>query len=139
MRRAPLRMTLPISRAATRYCRAVAWTAARREAGVETTARAPPSENRANSAGSEESSVTVAPSAAAPFPGSAAEAAKQDSASATAALGKVVRGHEVAIACEGDEAIDEPFFGRQIDGRRLAGNELADGFRVFGRGELLRQ
>ena len=53
-----------------------------------------------------------------------------------AAVGNVVGGFDGAVGGESNEAIDEALFGGEIDGGRLAGNDAADRFRVFGGGEL---
>src|SRR5690349_24603001 len=60
MRKASSRVTLPISRAATLYCLAIARTAARFSGARETMARAPRSEKRADSEGAGSSRLTVA-------------------------------------------------------------------------------
>src|SRR5215470_9608007 len=61
MRKASPPVTLPISRAATLYCLAIARTAARFAGATETMARAPRSEKRENSSGELSSRLTAAP------------------------------------------------------------------------------
>src|SRR5437899_13108849 len=87
MRNEPSRMTLPSSRAATWYCLAISRTWASLEGETETTARAPRSPKRTDSAGSEEFSMVIsAPrwGAACGAPTREDSEAKQDSARATA-------------------------------------------------------
>jgi hypothetical protein len=49
-----------------------------------------------------------------------------------AAVGNVVSGWHGAFGGESDEAIDEAFFGGEVDGGRFAGDDGGDGFGVFG-------
>src|SRR5437879_12824064 len=62
MRKSAPRVTRPISRAATPYCLAISRTRAIEPGATETTARAPRSPKRANSAGAVSSKLTLAPS-----------------------------------------------------------------------------
>src|SRR5467141_5382537 len=82
MRNEPSRVTWPSSCAATLYCLAVLRTAASFDGVTETTARAPRSPKRADSAGSPSSRMTFAPRAGGAS--SAPTEAKQDSARVTA-------------------------------------------------------
>src|SRR6266481_8157721 len=86
MRSALPRCTLPISRAPTPYCLAVARTAASFLGATDTTQRAPRSLKRLCSAGPSASTFTLAPScgAARGAPTREVAAAKQDSARVTA-------------------------------------------------------
>src|SRR6202007_7912 len=48
------------------------------------------------------------------------------------AIAYIVRGLHGAFGGEGNEALDEAFFGCEIDRRRFAGHDAPDGLGIFG-------